>query len=199
VVTNRFFGLYESGEYKIRGIGGRRHDIPDYLRHVEHEILELFARAPDTEHVIAERPRALARADLFAAELRGGGVDPARLLIAHRFGRPPGATTPFTDAVAAARQRVDGGRKVAAGTTLRYLVADRRGSSWRDRVRVVGEGSLDGPYDAGAYLAMLARSVGELLTPLGVTEAELAARWGVAPTRRARVFSSAQRLGQRSL
>ncbi len=176
-VPNRFFGRYASGEYKIRGIGSRRHDTPDYLRHVEREILELFARAPDAARVLAERPRALARADLFAAELRSGGVDPHRLLIAHRFGRTPNAASPFTDAVAAARQRPE-------APDVRYVVADRTSRSWRRRVRVLGAEPIEGPYDVGVYLGLLARTVATLLAPLGVTEAELAERWAIAPARR---------------
>ncbi len=191
-VPNRFFGRYASGEYKIRGIGSRRHDTPDYLRHVEREILALFARAPDAARVLAERPRALARADLFAAELKSGGVDPHRLLIAHRFGHAPTSETPFTDAVAAARQRPD-----APG--VRYVVADRANASWRRRVRVLGVEPIEGPYDVGVYLGLLARTVATLLAPLGVTEAELVERWAIDPAPRAAAFASPQRPGQTTL
>src|SRR5208337_1813086 len=50
-VPNRYYGLYESGEFKLRGIRSRRHDTPVLLKRAEKEVLERFAEAPDAAGV----------------------------------------------------------------------------------------------------------------------------------------------------
>ena len=184
-VPNRYYGLYDSGEFKLRGIGGRRHDTTTFVRRFEMEVLDLFRRAPDADGLRALLPRALARADLFAERLAAGDWPVDELLIAHRIGQAPEAFVTFTDSVAALRQLAAAGVARGAGETVRYVLLDRRSRSYRDRVRAAE--LLDGSeaYDVGAYLELLARSAETLLAPLGVQRAPLLARWGadVRPAR----------------
>jgi DNA polymerase elongation subunit (family B) len=180
-VPNRYYGLYEHGEFKLRGIGSRRHDTPALLRRFEGEVLTLFRSARDAEGVRALLPRALARADRFAERVAAGAWPVEELLVTHRLGQEPGAFVTFTDSVAAVRQLEEAGVPKVAGELVRYVVLDRRSRSVRRRVRAAE--LLDGSeaYDRGAYLDLLARSAETLLAPLGVDRPSLLARWGVAP------------------
>ncbi len=198
-VPNRYYGLYEHGEYKLRGIGGRRHDTPGLLRRFELEVLDLFRRAPDAEGVRALLPRALARADLFAAKVRELSWPVDELVISHRLGQPPSAFVTFTDSVAALRQLHDAGAVRSAGEIVRFVLLDRKSRSFRDRVRAAE--LLDGSerYDADAYLELLAREAETLLAPLGVRRAELLERWGVAEPLPRAPYRSPERRAQRSL
>ena len=180
-VPNRYYGLYEHGEFKLRGIGARRHDTTVLVRRFEGEVLALFRSARDADGVQALLPRALARADLFAERLARGAWPVDELLIAHRLGQAPEAFVTFTDSVAAVRQLVEAGVRREAGELVRYAVLDRRSRSFRHRVRAAELLVGDESYDAGAYLDLLARSAETLLAPLGVDRATLLARWGVAP------------------
>jgi DNA polymerase elongation subunit (family B) len=180
-VPNRYYGLYDTGEFKLRGIGGRRHDTTTFVRRCEGEILDLFRRAQDAEGIRALLPRALARADLFAERLASGRWPVEELLVSHRVGQAPEAFVTFTDSVAALRQLADAGAVRGAGELVRFVVRDRRSRSFRDRVRAAELLDGDERYDVGAYLELLARSVETLLAPLGVTREELLARWGAAP------------------
>ncbi len=198
-VPNRYYGLYENGEFKLRGIGGRRHDTPAALRRFELELLELFRRARDADALRALVPRALARADLFAERIAAGAWPADELLLAHRLGQAPEAFVTFTDAVAALRQLASAGVPRDAGEMVRYVIVDRRSRSFRERVRAAE--LLDGSerYDAGAYLELLAREAETLLAPFGVRREALLARWG-APERPARApYRSAQAPAQRAL
>lgn len=199
-VPNRYFGLYESGEYKLRGVASRRHDSPGLLRRFEREVLDLLAKARDADGVRRALPRVLARADLFAARVRDGGWPRDELLIAHRIAQPPGEFVTFTDTVAALRQLSDLGAERSPGEVVRFLIADRTSRSWRHRVTVAE--ALDGTerYDAAAYLDLLARSAETLLGPLGVRRVELLLRWNapVEPTPRER-YRAAEAPGQREL
>jgi DNA polymerase elongation subunit (family B) len=180
-VPNRYYGMYEHGEFKLRGIGGRRHDTTVLARRFEAEVLDLFRSGRDAEGVRALLPRALARADLFAHRLAAGNWPVDELLITHRIGQEPAAFVTFTDSVAALRQLADAGAARAAGEKVRYVILDRRSRSYRDRVRAAELVTGDETYDPGAYLELLAREAETLLAPFGVDRAALLERWGVAP------------------
>ena len=46
-VANRYFGVFQNGEIKTRGIELRRHDTPHFISETQHEILNLFASSLD--------------------------------------------------------------------------------------------------------------------------------------------------------
>jgi DNA polymerase elongation subunit (family B) len=184
-VPNRYYGMYETGEFKLRGIGGRRHDTTVLVRRFEHEVLTLFRDAKDADGVRALLPRALARADLFAERLKSGAWPADELLITHRIGQEPGAFVTFTDSVAALRQLEEAGVARSAGEKVRYVILDRRSRSYRLRVRAAELLAGGEAYDVGAYLEILARGAETLLAPLGIDRASLLARWGAgAPPER---------------
>jgi len=184
-VPNRYYGCYEHGEFKLRGIGGRRHDTPTLLRRFESEVLALFRRARDAEGVRSLLPRALARADLFASRVRAGDWPVDELLISHRIGQAPEAFVTFTDSVAALRQLAEAGAARGAGEVVRFVLLDRESRSFRHRVRAAELLTGEERYDAGAYLELLARDAETLLAPFGVNRAQLGERWGLgaAPPR----------------
>ncbi|MCI4338934.1 MAG: hypothetical protein L3J68_01195 [Thermoplasmata archaeon] len=195
-VPNRYYGLYEHGEFKLRGIGARRHDTTVLVRRFEGEVLSLFRSARDAEGVRALLPRALARADLFAERLAAGSWPADELLISHRIGQAPEAFVTFTDSVAALRQLAGAGVHREAGELVRYVVLDRRSRSFRHRVRAAELLQGDEPYDAGAYLDLLARAAETLLAPLGVDRATLLERWGVAPSPEREPYRSPEGVAQ---
>jgi len=182
-VPNRYYGLYESGEFKLRGIGSRRHDTPTVFRRFEGEVLDVLARARDADGVRRSIPRILARADLFARQLREGAWPREELLVTHRLAQPTSDYVVFTESVAALRQLARLGAERDPGESVRFLVRDRRSRSYRDRVTVAEALEGNEPYDADAYLDGLARSAETLLAPLGITRAALLARWSVAATK----------------
>ncbi len=177
-VPNRYYGLYESGEFKLRGIGGRRHDTTGLVRRFEAEMLDLFRAAHGPAEFRALLPRALRRADGFAERVRSGAWPVEELVISHRIGQASAAFVTFTDSVAALRQLEQAGSARAPGQVVRYVVLDRASRSYRERVQP--EEFLEGGerYDPDAYLELLARAAETLLVPFGVERDGLLARWG---------------------
>jgi DNA polymerase elongation subunit (family B) len=195
-VPNRYYGLYEHGDFKLRGIGGRRHDTPTLVRRFEHEVLDLFRGARDAEGVRALLPRALARADLFVERVRAGDWPADELLVAHRIGQAPEAFVTFTDSVAALRQLAEAGVARGAGEVVRFAVLDRRSRSFRTRVRAAELLTGDERYDAEAYVEMLARDAETLLAPLGVDRDALLERWDAGPRPERGEYRSPERTDQ---
>ncbi|MGI0152039.1 MAG: DNA polymerase domain-containing protein, partial [Thermoplasmata archaeon] len=80
-VANRYYGCYETGELKLRGIGARRHDTTPLARRLEGEVLELLTHARDAGEFRRLLPRALARADRFAERVAAGAWPVEELVI----------------------------------------------------------------------------------------------------------------------
>ena len=198
-VPNRYYGLYERGEFKLRGIGGRRHDTTTLVRRFEEEVLSLFRRARDADGVRALLPRALARADLFAERVRAGDWPVDELLVSHRIGQAPEAFVTFTDSVAALRQLAEAGASRGPGEVVRFVLLDRRNRSFRHRVRAAELLDGDERYDVEAYLDLLARDAETLLAPLGVDRADLLARWNVGSVPAREPYRSPERQNQSEL
>jgi DNA polymerase-2 len=43
--------VFQSGEIKVRGIELRRHNMPDFIKELQQQMLEILAKASDVEHV----------------------------------------------------------------------------------------------------------------------------------------------------
>jgi DNA polymerase elongation subunit (family B) len=169
------------------------------LRRFEGELLQLFGQARTADEFRAAVPRALARADAFAKQIRDGSWPREELLISRRIVQELGAYVTFTDSVAALRQLAHHGIERAPGEAVRYLVADRTARSWRDRVVVAEALRGDEPYDPVAYLELLARSAETLLAPMGVRRETLLAHWGISSDKELGRYRSPESLVQRRL
>lgn len=180
-VPNRYYGCYENGEFKLRGIGARRHDTTGLARRLEGELLSLFARARDAEGFRALLPRALARADRFAERVKDGSWPVEELVIRRRTTAPVDHYRVFTETVSALRQSEALGLAREPGESVRYVVLDRSSRAWDGRVRLAEALRGNETYDTVAYLEILAREVESLLAPLGVERRALLARWGAGP------------------
>ena len=198
-VPNRYYGCYESGEFKLRGIGARRHDTTALARRLEGEILQLFRSARDADGVRALLPRALARADRFAERVARGEWPIAELVVARRASAAVDDYAVFTETVSALRQSESLGRPRAPGESVRFVILDRSSRSWHDRVRLAEAITGDERYDPGAYLELLAREVETLLAPFGIDRAALLARWNAPVGRRRPRYGSPSGPRQRRL
>ena len=195
-VPNRYYGLYEHGEFKLRGIGGRRHDTTTLVRRFEGELLDLFRTARSPAEFRALVPRALHRADRFAEAVGAGGVAGGGARH-HPPARPGGGGVRHVHGL---------GRRVAPARPRRCRAATgAEGPVRRPRPdepvvpgRVRPEELIEGTerYDPGAYLDLLARAGETLLAPFGVDRDGLLERWGVGrPPERGR-YRSPEGVGQ---
>jgi len=56
-VANRFFGVFQNGTWKLRGIEIRRDDTPRWIKGIQQEILDLLGQAPDSAELTKQLPR----------------------------------------------------------------------------------------------------------------------------------------------
>ncbi len=58
-VLNRYYGIFEDGKLKVRGIDLRRHDTPEVVRQCQRMMLDIFTRARDSGEFRLLIPKAL--------------------------------------------------------------------------------------------------------------------------------------------
>jgi DNA polymerase-2 len=167
-VANRYFGAFDDGSLKLRGIETRRHDTPRYLKDTQHGILEILAEARDAANFRATLPEAVAYATDRLQQLQRGDVPTRELVVCHRLSRRPEEFRVRTAAACAAEQLTNAGVDLRPGENVRfvYVPGEEKVRAW-DR--------LDGEvhYDRTVYTDLLLRAVETLFMPLGVDRATL--------------------------
>lgn len=73
-VPNRYFGCYEDGTIKDRGIETRRHDTPPLFSRFPREVLEIMAKGDDVGEVKALMPKVKETFQRYRKALGGGRV-----------------------------------------------------------------------------------------------------------------------------
>ncbi|MGE5249624.1 MAG: DNA polymerase domain-containing protein [Bacteroidota bacterium] len=120
-VPNRYFGVFQDGSIKARGIEARRRDTPPFIAEVQMGILEILARAPDADHL----KDVLFQAEAFAwrqlKALREGRVPAEKLLAAQKLSRELGEYSTPSPAARAVRQMESAGKTVRPGQRVRFL------------------------------------------------------------------------------
>ncbi|MGQ0535991.1 MAG: DNA polymerase domain-containing protein [Methanobacteriota archaeon] len=191
-VPNRYYGKFEDGSMKVRGIEVQRHSTPGFLYDVQQQMLDVFQRVDDAEGFLRSIPEALQKAKAGADALRRRDVDPEDLglMMQTRMGSEEYLAN--TNTKAALMRLEESGVARHPGEYVKYIVA--RGSGpWASRtipVELLGKaspwfGEPKPTYDVPLYLRLLARSVETLLSPFGYTEEGLY-RWfsGASPSAR---------------
>lgn len=174
-VPNRYFGVFQNGEIKIRGIASRRHDTPPLLKELQSELLAILARCANLSERRAAIPQLLAVVDDYRARLKDGGVTAAELAISFNLSKAPEEYVHDTASAIAAKKLAASGVKLHPGELVRYVItsAKDRVKEWRATPLALMENGLE--YDAQRYREMLDRAASELLdglTPIETTCSE---------------------------
>jgi DNA polymerase elongation subunit (family B) len=162
-VLNRYYGIFEDGTLKVRGIDLRRHDTPEIVRKCQTEMLDIFTRARDSDEFRLFIPKALAVLERFVFLLREGSVPLDDLVIIRNLSKNPDEYTHQVPQAIAARHLVAQGGSVHAGQQVSYILT-------QDQARtavppeVVDEGTTN---DSERYVELLCSSAANLLLPLG--------------------------------
>ncbi len=142
-VINRYFGRFDDGEIKIRGVAARRKDTPDFLRNVQLQLLDDMSAYTDVEDLRAAHPKIRARFEKFEAELAARTVPARDLMIRRKVTRPleDYAARSSATVTALSQIRASTGVELQPGDKIRYLAVNHR---HRDPARrYVSEEALD--------------------------------------------------------
>ncbi|MBX3730902.1 MAG: hypothetical protein KF858_17130 [Candidatus Sumerlaeia bacterium] len=167
-VPTRYFGAFEDGSIKFRGIECRRRDLPRFVRATQRRLLDRLAAAPDRAAYRAMIPDILADIADCEARLWRHEVPLDDLAMHGAMSREPDEYRGNSPQALAARQSVAAGLNLHAGQSLDYVIADARNADRDRRVRLVALADADTACDPAAYVRLLRRAMNTLLWPANV-------------------------------
>ncbi|MFQ6077424.1 MAG: DNA polymerase domain-containing protein, partial [Candidatus Bathyarchaeia archaeon] len=88
-VLNRYYGVFESGKIKARGIEAVRRDTPPYIRKAQMDMIRALAKAPNSEAFRKRIPESLEVLRDYVERLRKRDVDVRDLIIAKQLSMHP--------------------------------------------------------------------------------------------------------------
>jgi DNA polymerase elongation subunit (family B) len=165
----RYYGLFENGTVKIRGVELRQHNTPVFLKHAQQEMLSVFTQAGNAEEFRALIPKSVEVLRRSAAVLRDGAVCHKDLVFTTTVSRDIAQYKVNTLAKSALLQLQDQGVHVEPGQSVRYLVTDEYARNYKRRVCIAEKMQGSETVDVAYYLRQLAKCGESLLTPFGYT------------------------------
>jgi len=122
-VPNQYFGAFQDGTLKYRGIELRRRDTTAWVRKIQLKALEILAQADTPQEFSECIPEVMKVVDHAKWELRTGRVPLGELIIRQRLSRTIEAYKTPSPAARAAIQLQAQGRQFAPGQSLEFLFA----------------------------------------------------------------------------
>src|SRR5467141_1073531 len=172
-VLNRYYGSFQDGILKVRGIDLRRHDTPGIVRQCQEEMLQVFSKANNSSEFKLLIPKALKVLERYAILLRKRKVPLEDLVIEKNLSKDPGEYTHKVPQAIAARHLVKEGGTVHAGQRVNYILThDWAGVPEKLALppELADENTV---YDSERYIDLLCSSATNLLLPMGYTTKSL--------------------------
>ncbi len=170
-VANRYFGVFQDGSMKVRGIEARRRDTPPWVAETQTRMLERLSRAGSVRDLAGYVQEAF---DLFRAaleELRLGHVSLEKLVVTSRISHElENYRSPTPGARAAQQLFEQTGKRVRPGQKVRFL--------FTQGVPDVCPWELAGMIDPVMvdrvkYTELLARAAASIFHPFGIKDEQL--------------------------
>ena len=167
-IANRYFGVFQSGEIKVRGVEARRRDTPIWIAAVQKEMIALLGQA----RTRAELSDCIQKAFCFyysaLEKLEKNQVPVDQLVINGKVSYALEAYKASTASVRAARQMEAAGMPIKPGMRIRFVY--RKGEpdvfAW-DLGKPIDPSEVNKP----KYVELLAKAGSAVLAPFGISEA----------------------------
>ena len=166
-VANRYFGLFENGKIKARGLAFRRGDMPPFIQEAQIRMLEILAKAKNKDDYQSKVPKILELLLEYSLTLKEGQVKAEELTIGKRISQEPNEYKVDSLTALAAQQLEDFGIPIHPGEKVRYVIKDAEAKDKDGRVRPFPLVGPDDTYDVKKYLELLLKATEELLIHLG--------------------------------
>lgn len=169
-VANRYFGVFQDGSLKMRGIDARRQDTPPFIARTQMEIVDLMVGVPEGQELRACLPRVVALLRRRLDDLRAGRLSLEDCLVTHSLSRTLEEFRTASPAARALAQLQSIGKSLRPGQRVRFLYT-------RGEPGVQAWDALEHPdptsLDYVRYRTLLLRAAGTVLQPLGLSEETL--------------------------
>ena len=167
---NKYYGMFENGDFKVRGVHLRRRDTPKFFCDFQKKVLALMGRADTKERLMELIPECMELAKEADFSLQHREVAASELVICKVVSKELSDYSTMNDQRCCLSVLQDEGIRVVPGQKIKFVITD---SASRDpKKRLVPEEFLrpDTRYDSYIYRVFLARTLESLLLPFGWTE-----------------------------
>ena len=155
---NHYWGVFEDGRIKVRGLATRRHDQCNYVAEFQNEVIHFLARSRNIVEFMANVQDAIEILESYIRKLRRYEVPIKDLIITHRISHKLDDYRVQSRGLIAAKKLLIYGRKVQPGQNIQYIITDGDARSPMDRVSPVELISDFSRYDPEPYVVMLQRA-----------------------------------------
>lgn len=164
---NKYYGLFDDGSYKLRGIELRRSDSPEIVRFAQHMMLEQLRDSTDSGDFLKRARRGIKRIGGIVRDVERGEYPVEDMIITKRVSKTLDEYRYGNEQQRALKRLREAGMEISAGQAIRFVVTAAR----KDR-NVVPEQllSANDAYASGYYTRLIARAVATMLFPFGYTE-----------------------------
>jgi len=166
-VANRYFGLFQNGKIKARGLAFRRGDTAPLIREAQVRMIEVLARTKNIEDFRSKIPEILDLLLEYSLQLKDGQTKQEDLAIGKRISQEPSAYKVDSLTALAAQELEDVGIPIHPGEKVRYIIKDAESKDKAERVRPFPLVGPDDTYDVKKYLEMLVKAAEEILIHVG--------------------------------
>ena len=166
-VANRYFGLFNNGKIKARGLAFRRSDVPPLIQEAQIRMLEILKTTEDASDYRLKITEILDLLLEYHLRLKDGQTRNEDLAIGKRISREPNAYKVDSLTALAAQQLEDTGIPIHPGEKVKYVIKDAESKDKSERVRPFPLVGPDDTYDVKKYQEMLLKATEEILIHFG--------------------------------
>jgi DNA polymerase-2 len=169
-VPNRYFGVFQDGSVKARGIDLRRRDSAPFVADVQREMLRCLARAKDPQELHGQVDEAVKILRRHLNALKEGRIALEDLIVGKKLSKEMGGYRVPSPGARAAMQLMEAGKTVRPGQRVRLVFTrgDPGVHAW-DLPELPDAAEVDVEY----YTELLLRAAFSLLQPFGLSEEDL--------------------------
>jgi DNA polymerase-2 len=166
-VANRYFGVFQDGSIKVRGIDARRRDSTPFVANAQMYLLELLARKKQPEDAL---PEAIIYLQEQIRDLHNGKISLPDLLVKQRLGRKLDAYRTLSPAARAVLQLQTVGKEMRPGQRVPFIYTlGKPGVFAWDLPQKPNPRKID----VARYQRLLLRAAGIVLESWGIDEEKL--------------------------
>ena len=162
-VPARFFGLFDTGKLKVRGLMVRKHDTPPFVKKALQAMLEILSQAQnkkDYEELLEKKVQPIVEADM--EKLMDGRMKPGELSILKRLSHDPLGYAHGTMTAAVAQELLARGVKLMPGESIQMIITDASAKDPSLRARALGFLDLPHAYDRQKYREIFLAAIQEI-------------------------------------
>jgi len=162
-VPNRYFGVFQDGTIKVRGIEARRHDTPAFINKAQMDMLNILAKAPEADRLPEFLPEVRDFVRRRLDELNRGSIPPEELLVSQRLSRELTQYSSPSPAARAVWQLQAVGKQVSPGQHVRFIYTrgEQRVQAWY-ATETIDYARVDLP----RYRKLFMRAVSTIVEPI---------------------------------